>query len=66
MRGTAQPVIPKPEGWPVWPDEEPADALDLKALLAPSPAEEVTCRSVSARVGNERNDDPSLIEAITA
>jgi hypothetical protein len=28
------PVIPKPEGWPVWLGEEPADAPKLKALLA--------------------------------
>jgi hypothetical protein len=31
-------------------------------MLAPYPAEEMTCWPVSARVGNVRNNDPSLIE----
>jgi hypothetical protein len=34
------------------------------ALLAPYPAEEMTCRPESARVGNVRNNDPNLIEPI--
>ena len=32
---------------------------DLKALLAPYPADDMICWPVSARVGNVRNNDPS-------
>jgi putative SOS response-associated peptidase YedK len=58
------PVVLKPEGWPAWLGEEPADAPRLKAPLAPYPAEEMTCWPVSAWVGNVQNNDPSLIEPI--
>jgi putative SOS response-associated peptidase YedK len=58
------PVVLKTEAWPVWLGEEPADPRQLKALLAPYPAEEMTCWPVSARVGNVKNNDPSLIEPI--
>jgi putative SOS response-associated peptidase YedK len=58
------PVVLRPESWPVWLGEEPADASELKALLAPIPSEEMTCWPVSARVGNVKNNDPSLIEPI--
>ena len=58
------PVVLKPDGWPVWLGEEPADARQFKALLAPYPAEEMSCWPVSARVGNVKNNDPSLIEPI--
>ena len=37
-----------------------------KALLKPFPSEEMTCWPVSPRVGNVRNNDPSLIEPIAA
>jgi len=30
------PVVLKPETWPVWLGEQPADVLQLKALLAPA------------------------------
>ena len=56
------PVVLKREGWPVWLGEEPADLPQLKVLLAPYPAEEMTCWPVSTRVGNVKNNDPSLIE----
>jgi len=60
------PVVLKPEAWSVWLGEEPADASTLKGLLAPFPSEEMTCWPVSARVGNVKNNDPSLIEPIAA
>ena len=44
--------------------EEPADTGRLKALLAPYPAEEITCWPVSPRVGNVKNNDPTLIEPV--
>jgi len=60
------PVILNPNKWPVWLGEEPADPHQLKDLLAPYPSEEMMCWPVSARVGNVKNNDPSLIEPITA
>ena len=60
------PAVLKPASWPVWLGEESAAPSDLKALLAPFPSVEMTCWPVSARVGNVRNNDPSLIEPIAA
>ena len=60
------PVVLKPETWGVWLGEEPADASSLKSLLGPLPSDEMTCWPVSARVGNVKNNDPSLIEPIAA
>ena len=58
------PVILKPEAWPVWLGEEPADERHLKALLAPYPSDDMICWPVSPRVGNVKNNDPGLIEPI--
>jgi hypothetical protein len=58
------PVVLRPETWSVWLGEEPTDASALKALLAPFPSEEMTCWPVSTRVGNLKNNDPSLIEPL--
>jgi len=44
----------------------PVDAGQLKAVLAPYPSEEMSCWPVSTRVGNVKNNDPSLIEPISA
>ena len=49
-----------------WLGEEPAGPAELKALLMPFPSEAMTCWPVSARVGNVRNNDASLIEPIAA
>ena len=57
------PVVLKPEAWPVWLSaKQPADVPQLKALLAPCPSDEMICWPVSIRVGNVKNNDPSLIE----
>jgi putative SOS response-associated peptidase YedK len=37
------PVVLPPENWPLWLGEEAADPRQLKALLAPYPAEGMTC-----------------------
>ena len=58
------PVVLKPETWPQWLGEEAADPKRLKALLAPYPAEEMVAWPVSPRVGNVKNNDPSLIKPI--
>ena len=58
------PVVLGPEVWPEWLGKEPVDLPRLKTLLAPYPAEEMTCWPVSNRVGNVKNNDASLIEPI--
>jgi putative SOS response-associated peptidase YedK len=58
------PVVLNPQAWPVWLGEEPATVRDLKAMLAPYPSDEMITWPVSTRVGNVKNNDPSLIEQI--
>ena len=60
------PVVLAPESWPLWLGEKAADAAELRALLAPYPSEGMMCWPISPRVGNVRNNDPSLIEPIAA
>ena len=60
------PAILAPEAWPAWLGEKPAEVPQLKALLAPYPSEDMICWPVSARVGNVRNNDSSLIEPVAA
>ena len=59
------PVVLAPEAWPAWLGEEPADPRDLKALLTPYTSAGMTCWPVSTRVGNVKNNDPTLIEPLT-
>jgi putative SOS response-associated peptidase YedK len=47
-----------------WLGEEPADARQLKGLLAPYPSEEMFAWPIGPRVGNVKNNDPSLVEPI--
>jgi putative SOS response-associated peptidase YedK len=58
------PVVLRPQAWPQWLGEQPADVPQLKALLAPYPSNDMICWPVSARVGNVKNNDPDLIEPI--
>jgi putative SOS response-associated peptidase YedK len=58
------PVILKPEAWPAWLGEQPADEATLKSLLAPYPSDGMIAWPVSLSVGNVKNNDPSLIEPI--
>jgi putative SOS response-associated peptidase YedK len=60
------PVILAPEAWPAWLGEEPADEAQLKSLLAPYPSDGMISWPVSTRVGNVKNNDPSLIELVAA
>ena len=60
------PVILEPETWAAWLGEKPAELAELKSLLAPYPADDMICWPVSARVGNVRNNDASLIEPLAA
>ncbi len=58
------PVVLAPTAWPIWLGEEPAGPPQLGALLAPYPDGGMICWPVSRRVGNVKNNDPSLIEPI--
>jgi putative SOS response-associated peptidase YedK len=58
------PAVLKPEAWPTWLGEQSAELPQLKALLAPYPSDGMICWPVSARVGNVKNNDPSLVEPI--
>lgn len=60
------PVVLKPADWPIWLGETPANVQHLKARLAPYAGDDMICWPVSARVGNVKNNDPSLIEPIAA
>jgi putative SOS response-associated peptidase YedK len=60
------PVVLDRADWPRWLGESEADAAELKALLRPCPSEWLTMWPVSKRVGNVRNNDPSLVERVAA
>jgi putative SOS response-associated peptidase YedK len=50
--------------WLIWLGEQPADLKHLKALLAPYPGDDMISWPVGARVGNVKDNDPSLIEPL--
>jgi putative SOS response-associated peptidase YedK len=58
------PVVLDPASWPLWLGEEPARPAELKAMLVPYPAAGMIVWPVSKRVGNVKNNDPSLIEPV--
>jgi len=58
------PVVLKPDAWPTWLGEQPATVRDLQTLLVSYPSDEMICWPVSTRVGNVKNNDPSVIEPI--
>jgi putative SOS response-associated peptidase YedK len=58
------PVILPPDAWSTWIGEEPAEPDQLKSLLVPY-AGAMTCWPVSARVGNVKNNDASLVEPVS-
>jgi putative SOS response-associated peptidase YedK len=49
-----------------WLGEEPASLPQLKSLLVPCSSAEMICWPVSQRVGNVKNNDPSLIGPVAA
>jgi putative SOS response-associated peptidase YedK len=57
------PVILPAETWSTWIGEEPAEPDQLKSLLVPY-AGSMVAWPVSTRVGNVKNNDPSLIEPL--
>jgi putative SOS response-associated peptidase YedK len=57
------PVILPQETWAMWLGEEPAEPDQLKSIVVPYIGPMVAW-AVSARVGNVRNNDASLIEPV--
>jgi putative SOS response-associated peptidase YedK len=47
------PAVLKPEAWPLWLDEQPADVPQLKALLASYPFDGMICWPVGPRLQRE-------------
>jgi hypothetical protein len=66
VRPPAQPHArgSRARGLPAWLGEEVPDEVQLKSLLAPYPSEGMTCWPVSSRVGNVKNNDPSLVDPV--
>ena len=58
------PVILPPDAWAVWLGETETNPAALLALLQPYPAERMRIYRIGPRVGNVRNDDPTLLEPL--
>jgi len=58
------PAILPEAAWARWLGEEPAEPDELRALFQPFPAQKLRIWPVDKRVGNVRNNDPSLIEPV--
>ncbi len=56
------PVILPESAWADWLDREMDGAPELRNLLSPFPAEEMTYRPVSAHVNTPRHDDPACLD----
>ena len=56
------PVVLDEQDHPKWLGEVAATADELKAMLRPYPSEKMQLWPVDKRVGNVKNDDPSLVE----
>ncbi len=56
------PVIIGSENWEKWLGEEPTNDNELKAMLAPFPAQRLSAWPVDKSVGNVKNDGAELIE----
>jgi putative SOS response-associated peptidase YedK len=58
------PVLLAEADWPKWLGETPASEAEIYDLLKPYPSEDTMLWPVSKRVGNVRNNDPSLADKI--
>jgi len=59
-----QPVILDPATFDLWLDPANEDTEELRALLLPPPGGTVVHHPVGTRIGNVRNNDPTLIEPV--
>ncbi len=58
------PVILDPAAFDLWLDPTNEDSEELRAMLRPPPAGTVVHHPVGPRIGNVRNNDPTLIESV--
>ncbi len=58
------PVILDPSTFELWLDPANQDTEGLRALLRPPPAGTVVHHQIGPRIGNVRNNDPTLIESV--
>ena len=58
------PVILKPSAYARWLGERPASNEELQAMLKPYPADAMEAFKIGPRIGNVKNDEPSLVEPI--
>jgi putative SOS response-associated peptidase YedK len=58
------PVVLDPSVFDLWLDPANEDVEELRALLRPPPAGTVAHHPVGPRIGNVRNNDPTLIESV--
>ena len=58
------PVVLGEENWAAWLGEEPATHEQLKAMLAPFPAERMSAWEVGKEVGNVKNQGEKLVEGV--
>ena len=58
------PVILGEADWPKWLGEVEASEAEIRALLKPYPASQMTLWPVGRNVGNVRNDGPDLIKPL--
>jgi putative SOS response-associated peptidase YedK len=59
------PVFLPPENWPKWLGEDAIDDAMLRRMIGPYPSELMTAWPVDKRVGNVKNNDPTLIEPVS-
>jgi putative SOS response-associated peptidase YedK len=60
------PVVLPEAAWATWLGEASATSEELANLLVPYPANDLAAWPVDKRVGNVRNDDPSLFDPVAA
>lgn len=60
------PVILDPKDYAKWLGEQPAENEELRAMLRPFPAAQMTCYKIGPRVGNVRYDDSACIEPLAS
>jgi len=58
------PVILDPKDYGKWIAEEPAEPMWLLKMLKPFPADKMMAFKIGPRIGNVKNDDAALIEAV--
>jgi putative SOS response-associated peptidase YedK len=58
------PVMLDPLSWSTWLGERAVTNADLKALCVPFPSERMAAWAVDRAVGNVKNDEPRLVEAV--